>query len=96
MSKADCQKAFEVLLKTCAIETPSLGRQKIVPIKKRTSPKSGWICYLKTCNKEEPEMNYKDCMKDVERKELTYKGHEVKWKQEALAGCPSAEDPLNV
>ena len=53
----------------------------------RKKPISGWICYLKTCNQENKELSYNDCMRDAPRKEELYFGHQNEWKKEALEGC---------
>lgn len=60
-------------------------KQREIPKPKR--PMSGWICYLKTCAKE-TDTSYMDCIKNSDRKEEMYKGHEDEWKREALNKCP--------
>jgi len=54
MSKADCEKAFKRLLEVCAIDVPSLGKKKIVPIK-RKRPMSGYNCFTKNLYTVEKE-----------------------------------------
>lgn len=69
---------------TCATQ----GEVRDTVKKLRKKPMSGWICYLKTCAKEEANMSYMDCMKDASRKEKLYNTNKLEWKQEALNGCP--------
>lgn len=85
--KINQEKYLADMLNVCsACATQSEVRESVKKLRKK--PISGWICYLKTCAKEEPEMNYMDCMKDTGRKERLYNNNKAEWKQEALNDCP--------
>lgn len=94
-----CQKAFAQLLKVCAIEVPSLGKQKIVPLK-RKRPMSGYNCFTKNmyaaekrraeAEKRNP-MSYSDLlkMKTWSTLETKQKSH---WDGLAKQGCPVVKE----
>ena len=102
MSNA-CEKAFVQLLETCAIEIPSLGRQKIVPIKKKREM-SGYNCFTKNLYTTEKKTAKAESRKPMVFRELikmkTWSTLEDKqkntWKHLAKQGCPIVDDPLNV
>ena len=102
MSKA-CEKAFIQLLEQCAIEIPSLGRQKIVPVKPKRMM-SGYNCFTKNlyaAEKKSAEAENRDHISFRELIKMKTWGtippkQKNIWKDLAKQGCPTITDPLNV
>jgi len=103
MSKADCEKAFKRLLEVCAIDVPSLGKKKIVPIK-RKRPMSGYNCFTKNLYAVEKQKAEAEKRKPMSYKELismkTWGTLPIKqkstWNDLAKQGCPPITDPSKV
>lgn len=85
--KISQEKYLADMLNVCRISHSPIKADK--EPKERKKSTSGWVCYLKTCAKEEPEMTYMQCMKDTQRKEEKYNPFKDEWKQKALEGCQS-------
>lgn len=86
--KTSQERYLADMLNVCRIShTPLKTGEK--PVKERKRSMSGWVCYLKTCAAEEPTMDYRQCMKDTNRKEAKYEPFKEDWKQKALEGCSS-------
>lgn len=98
MSKA-CEKAFEQLLKVCAIDQSLLG----TPIKRKRTM-SGYNCFIKNIYAVEKQKAKIEERKPIEFKEIikmkTWNTLPVKqksiWHDLALQNCPVVKDPLNV
>jgi len=90
-----CQKAFEQLLKTCAISVPVKGKKV-----KRTRPMSGYNCFTSNLFKAEKRraetenrkpMSYGELLKmktwgTLEAKQKTH------WNELAQQGCPAIKE----
>ena len=100
MSKVDCQKAFEQLLKTCAIDVPALGKRKITPVKRKRAM-TGYNCFTKNLYAAEKKTakakgikpkSYGELLKMKTWGTLTDKNKLI-WKDLATQGCPTIPDP---
>ncbi|MFW9880518.1 MAG: hypothetical protein ACFFG0_46205 [Candidatus Thorarchaeota archaeon] len=89
-NKENQEKYLADMLNVCRISHTPISKGKAMK-KERKKSVSGWVCYLKTCAKEEPEMNYMQCMKDTARKAEKYNPLKEEWKQKAINGCPSGQ-----
>ncbi len=104
MSKAvNCQKAFEHLLKTCAIDIPVKG----VKGAKKTRAKremSGYNCFTKNLYAAEKKTAENEGRKPMSYKQLismktwstTPDKQKGIWNDLAKQGCPSVPDPQNI
>lgn len=52
---------------------------------------NSWICYLKVCAIETPQ-TLLECAKNQERKEKEYYKKKNYWEQQAIIGCPRADE----
>ncbi|KKL55832.1 hypothetical protein LCGC14_2251490 [marine sediment metagenome] len=104
MSKAEnCQKAFEQLLRTCAIDVPALGKRKITPVKRKRAM-TGYNCFTKNLYAAEKKTAEREGRKPMSYKQLismktwstTPDKQKGIWNDLATQGCPPVPDPHNV
>ena len=74
-----------MVLTNCAV--PPEVKRIVKGKPKAETPKSAWLCYLKTCAKTTPK-TYLDCMKDKLHVKAEYYQKKAYWERQVLKGCP--------